>query len=115
MSETGAPPLVGEIIWTDFNPILGREQAGRRPALVISVTAFNAATQFAVVCPITSRIRPFPSSVVLPPDFPLTGEILISHLRSIDLLARPVRSTGVLAPPATLDQVGTKLRALFGL
>ena len=55
----------GDLIWTDFDPSRGRKQAGRRPALVVSAAGFSANTGFAVVCPITSRARPFPTSVVL--------------------------------------------------
>lgn len=68
------------MIWTDFDPIRGREQAGRRPAFMISATTFTAYTGLAVVCPFTSRVRPFPTSVVLPTDSPITGEILTSHV-----------------------------------
>jgi mRNA interferase MazF len=80
-------PDAGDLIWTDFDPTKGREQAGRRPALVISSKAFTALTGLAIVCPITSWVRPFPSSAVLPPGLPVAGEILISHVRSIDTLA----------------------------
>lgn len=106
-------PVAGEIVWTDFDPAVGREQAGRRPALVVSATAFNEATGLAVVCPITSRVRPFPSSVVLPPDLTVSGEILVSHVRSIDVLARPVRASGVIAPEAIVEQVKAKLRSVL--
>jgi mRNA interferase MazF len=66
-------PDAGDLIWTDFDPTKGREQAGRRPALVVSPSTFTANTG-AVVCPITSRVRPFPTSVVLPPGLPVAGE-----------------------------------------
>ena len=94
MSAPGYVPDAGDLIWTDFDPTMGREQAGRRPALVISAALFNANTGLAVVCPITSRVRPFPTSVVLPADLPVAGEILISHVRSIDTRARGVRYAG---------------------
>ena len=108
----GYVPQAGDLIWTDFDPSLGREQAGRRPALVISGMLFSASTGLAVVCPITSRVRPFPSSVVLPPGLPVSGEILVSHVRSIDLLARPVRYAGSAVPPETARQVRAKLDSL---
>src|SRR5690242_21087145 len=84
-------PSAGDLIWTEFDPTRGREQAGRRPALVLSPAIFTANTGFAIVCPITSRVRPFPTSVILPPGLPVSGEILLSHVRSIDTLARPIR------------------------
>jgi mRNA interferase MazF len=86
-------PDAGDLVWTDFDRTLGREQAGRRPALVVSPAAFTRNTGFAFVCPVTTRVRPFPTSVILPRGLAIAGEILVGHLRSIDLLARPcVRS-----------------------
>jgi mRNA interferase MazF len=92
-------PGAGDLIWTDFDPTKGREQAGRRPALVVSPARFTENTGLAVVCPITSRVRPFPTSVVLPSGLPIAGEILTSHIRSIDTMARPVRYAGAGVPP----------------
>lgn len=106
-------PDAGDLIWTDFDPTRGREQAGRRPALVVSPAAFTENTGLAVVCPITSKIRPFPTSVVLPPDLPIGGEILVSHLRSIDTAARPVRYAGAAVPAATAQLVRAKLAAFI--
>src|SRR5258708_32196980 len=91
-------PDSGDLIWTEFDPTRGREQAGRRPALVVSSAGFTENTGLAVVCPITSRARPFPTSVVLPPGLPVAGEILTSHIRSIDTHARPIRPTGGALP-----------------
>jgi mRNA interferase MazF len=102
-------PSAGDLIWTDFDPTKGREQAGRRPALVISAAPFNANTGLAVVCPITSRVRPFPTSVVLPSGLPVAGEVLTSHLRSIDFLARPVRYAGAAVPAHVAQLVRAKL------
>ena len=87
-------PEAGDLIWTDFDPTRGREQAGRRPALVFSSAQFTENTGLAVVCPITSRVRPFPTSVVLPPGLPIAGEILTSNIRSLDTQARPIRYAG---------------------
>jgi mRNA interferase MazF len=104
-------PDAGDLIWTDFNPTKGREQAGRRPALVVSSRAFTANTGLAVVCPIISRVRPFPSSVVLPAGLPVEGEILISHIRSIDTLTRPILYAGTAAPRSVAEEVRAKLAA----
>lgn len=109
----GYIPDAGELIWTEFDPQRGREQAGRRPALVLSAKAFSISTGFAIVCPITSRIRPFPSNVVLPDGLALTGEILVSHVRSIDILARFIRPTGIIVPPETTELVRAKLKAII--
>ena len=106
-------PEAGDLIWTDFDPTRGREQAGRRPALVISASGFSKNTGLAVVCPITSRVRPFPTSVVLPSGLPIAGEILISHVRSIDTLARPIRYAGAAVSAATASLVRAKLAAFI--
>jgi len=100
-------PDTGDLIWTDFDPTKGREQAGRRPALVVSPAAFTENTGLAIVCPTTSRVRPFPTSVVLPSSLPIAGEILTSHIRSIDTQARPIRYAGV----AVSDEIARLVRA----
>src|SRR5579863_4277396 len=99
--------------WTDFDPTRGRAQAGRGPALVVSSAAFAANTGLALVCPIASRVRPFPTSVVLPPGFAVSGEILTSHVRSIDTLARPIMFTGQSIPASLAEEVRAKLAALI--
>ena len=115
MSEPEYWPDAGDLIWTDFDPTLGREQAGRRPALAISPKAFAVNTGFVFVCPITTHVRPFPTSVVLPEGLPIAGEILISHLRSIDILARAIRPVGAAVPAETAEQVRAKLAALIAI
>jgi mRNA interferase MazF len=108
-------PHEGDLIWTDFDPRTGREQAGRRPALVLSDRGFFAATGFAIVCPITTRVRPFASSVLLPEGLPIQGEILTSHIRSIDAMTRAVRPVGAIVPGETLVEVRAKLAVLVGI
>jgi mRNA interferase MazF len=108
-------PEAGDLIWTDFDPRRGREQSGNRPALVVSPRAFFRVSQFAIVCPITSRVRPFPTSVVLPGGLPVKGEILTSHVRSIDTLARSIAYAGASVPPAVLAETRAKLAALQGM
>ena len=105
----------GDLVWTDFDPTSGREQGGRRPALVVSPADFIRNTGFVIVCPITSRIRPFPTSVLLPSGLPISGEILLSHLRSIDALARKIRPVGVAVPAATAAEVRAKLALLIAI
>ena len=108
-------PEAGDLIWVDFDPRVGREQSGRRPALVVSPADFCRVTEFAIVCPITSRVRPFGTSVVLPMDLPVSGAILTSHVRSIDTLARPISYAGAAVPAEILHEVRMKLAALIGL
>jgi mRNA interferase MazF len=111
-----APPYVpsaGDLIWTDFDPTRGREQAGRRPALVVSTSAFTENTGLTIVYPVTSRVRPFPTSVVLPPGLPIVGEILTSHIRSIDTMTRPIRYAGVVVPLEVAQLVRAKLNTFI--
>lgn len=108
-------PGAGDIVWTDFDPTKGREQAGHRPALVVSPAAFYRACRFAIVCPITARIRRFGTSVILPPDLEIQGEVLSSHVRSIDTQARPIVFSGTRVPPAILEETRAKVAALIGL
>ena len=69
----------------------------------------------AIVCPVTSKVRPFPTSVVLPGGLTVTGEILVSHVRSIDVLHRPILPVGAAVPPSVLAEVRGKLAALLGI
>ena len=115
MADEVYVPQAGDLIWTDFDPRVGREQSGRRPALVLSPEAFFLASRFAIVCPITSTRRNFGSSVILPPGLPIAGEILTSHVRSIDTIARPVRRIGASVPSDILTEVRAKLATLCGM
>ena len=108
-------PDAGDLIWTDFDPSRGRERAGRRPALVVSAALFTENTGLAVVCPITSRVRPFPTSVILPPGLPVAGEILTSHIRSIDTLARPVRYAGGVVPADIARLIRSRLGTIIAI
>jgi mRNA interferase MazF len=74
---------------------------------VVSPAAFTENTGLAIVCPITTRVRPFPTSVVLPPGRPIVGEILTSHIGSIDTKARLVRHAGL----AVSNEVARLVRA----
>jgi mRNA interferase MazF len=115
INDSTYSPKAGDIIWTDFDPRVGREQSGRRPALVLSPVEFFRASAFAIVCPITSKIKNFGSSVLLPTDFEIQGEILTSHVRSIDTIARPIKYAGVFVSKAILSEVRAKLAILSGI
>ena len=77
-------PDAGDLIWLTFDPPAGREQAGRRPALVLSPAAYNEITSLALVCPITSRVKGYPFEVSLPEGLPVSGVVLSDHLKSLD-------------------------------
>ena len=108
-------PDAGDLIWTDFDPTVGREHNGRRPALVVSGRLLAEMSGFALVCPITSRVRPFPTSVVLPDGLPVAGEVLLTQVRGIDLRARVVRFAGAAVPAGTASAVRAKLAALTAI
>jgi mRNA interferase MazF len=82
---------------------------------VLSARAFFLAASFIIVCPITGTVRNFGSSVLLPSGLPLTGEILTSHVRSIDALAWPIKYAGATVSEATLAEVRAKLAILCGM
>ena len=77
-------PERGDLIWLSFTPQSGREQSGRRPALVVSPSTYNNKVGLALVCPITSRVKGYPFEVVLPEAGPVQGVVLADQLRSLD-------------------------------
>ena len=79
----------GDIVKVSLDPQLGHEQAGYRPAIVISNDDFNVRTKLAVVCPITNTRNNFPLHIPLPDELTTTGVVLCEHIRTLDLNARP--------------------------
>jgi mRNA interferase MazF len=105
-------PDTGDLIWTDFDPTKGGDQAGRRPALVISPKTFTE--EHGARRRLSDNIaRPFPTSVVLPPGFPVVGEVLVGHIRSIDTQARPVRHANATLPETAAQLVRAKLNTFI--
>lgn len=107
-------PERGDLIWLSFDPQAGREQAGRRPALVLSPATYNLSARLALVCPITSQIKGYPFEVVLPSELPVTGAVLADHLRSLDWQVRRASYAGT-APTSVLDAVLARIAPLLGL
>ena len=97
-------PERGELIWLTFTPQSGREQAGRRPALVVSPSAYNTKVGLALVCPITSKAKGYPFEVPLPNEGPVQGVVLADQLRSLDWRSRQAEVIGP-APIAVLERV----------
>ena len=81
-------PERGDLIWLSFTAQSGREQAGRRPALVVSPSGYNSKVGLALVCPITSRTKGYPFEVPLPQGGPVQGVVLADQLRSLDWHSR---------------------------
>lgn len=111
MSAVRYVPERGDLLWLTF---VGREQAGRRPALVLSPIAYNRRANLALVCPITTQAKGYPFEVALPPGLPLSGVVLADHLKSADWAARRAQFAAK-APAAVLADVIAKLRPLLGL
>jgi mRNA interferase MazF len=81
-------PERGDLVWLQFDPQAGHEQAGRRPALVVSPRAYNRKVGLALFCPITSRVKGYPFEVPLPKGTKARGAILSDQLKSLDWSAR---------------------------
>ena len=105
-------PRRGDLIWLNFDPQSGREQAGRRPAIVLSDASYNSKSGLALVCPVTSRAKGYLFEVPLPPGLPVQGVVLADHLRSIDWQARKfVLICGL--PPDVLTEVTARINPLL--
>ncbi|EEG77552.1 type II toxin-antitoxin system PemK/MazF family toxin [Dethiobacter alkaliphilus] len=81
-------PCRGDIVWLDFSPQSGHEQAGRRPAVCISPNAYNKKVGLAIFCPITSNQKGYPFEVLLPDKLPIKGVVLADHLKNLDWRSR---------------------------
>jgi mRNA interferase MazF len=109
-----AAPSRGDLVWIDFTPNAGHEQAGRRPALVLSPREYHQRTSFAVVCPITSTIKGYPFEVILPAGLPISGAVLADQVKSIDRHARRVEFAGKV-PDSVVQDVQARIGPLLGL
>lgn len=104
-------PERGDIVWLTFDPQAGHEQAGRRPALVLSPKAYNAKTSLALICPITSQAKGYPFEVALP-NGPVNGVILADQVRNLDWTARRAEKISSVSDEV-LSEVLAKLSALM--
>jgi mRNA interferase MazF len=96
-------PDAGDIIWLDFDPQAGREQSRRRPAIVLTDLAYNRVSGLAVVCPLTSRRKPYPFALPALVD-KVEGAVLVDHLKSVDWKERDAKFHSK-ADPALLNRV----------
>lgn len=103
----------GDVVWIDFNPQRGHEQAGRRPAVVISPAAYNRISNCMIVCPITSNRDPWPWKVPLPDDAGVAGAVLADQAKSIDAAARRAAPADATLPPAVMGEVLARLETLL--
>ena len=107
-------PDAGDLVWLTFDPQAGREQRGRRPALILSPRAYNTKAQLAIACPVASHAKGYPFEVPLPGGGAITGVILADHVKNVDWQARrAVFETKVDSDVIT--DVRERLRVLLGL
>ena len=104
-------PDAGDIVWLSFNPQTGHEQAGRRPAVVLSPAAYNAKTSLMVCCPMTSQIKNYPFEVRIVGASP--SAVLSDQVKSLDWRNRGATRKGMISA-AELAEVRAKIRALIG-
>ena len=105
-------PDRGDVVWISFNPQAGHEQAGRRPALVLSPLAYNSKVGLALLCPITHQIKGYPFEVSLPEGLPVQGVVLADQIKSLDWKVRHLEPLGT-APSTVVDEVLAKLETLL--
>ena len=77
-------PNRGDIVWINFNPQAGHEQAGRRPALILSPASYNSKVGLAILCPITSKKKGYPFEVPFPKKLPINGVVLSDQVKNMD-------------------------------
>jgi mRNA interferase MazF len=106
-------PARGDIVWITLNPQAGHEQAGRRPALVLSPAAYNGKVGLAILCPISTQVKGYPFEVLIPDGLEASGAILADQVKSLDWKARQAEFVCKL-PKATVDEVLQKLSVLIG-
>ena len=105
-------PECGDVVWITLNPQAGREEAGRRPALVVSPQSYNGKVGLAIFCPVTGQIKGYPFEVLIPAGLPVAGAILSDQVKSLDWRARKAELICAL-PARTISEVLEKLATLL--
>jgi mRNA interferase MazF len=105
-------PDQGDLVWLTFQPQAGREQSGRRPALVLSPAAYNGKVGLALLCPITSHAKGYPFEVRVPEGAGVTGVVLADRVKSLDWRARDLAFIAK-APRGVVAEVVAKLATLL--
>ena len=104
-------PDAGDIVWISFSPQAGHEQAGHRPAVVLTPATYNAKTSLMVCCPMTAQIKNYPFEVVVAGESP--SAVLADQVKSLDWRKRRARRKGMISA-TELAEVRAKIRALIG-
>jgi mRNA interferase MazF len=105
-------PKRGDVIRINFNPQAGHEQAGRRPALVLSPASYNGKVGLVILCPITNQVKGYPFEVAIPVGLPISGVVLADQVKSLDWRVRNAEFICPL-PTVNVKQVLDKLRTLL--
>jgi len=105
-------PRCGDVVWITLNPQAGYEQAGRRPAVVLSPQSYNGKTGLAIFCPITNQIKGYPFEVIIPAGLSVAGVVLSDQVKSLDWRARNAELICTL-PTETISEVLQKLGTLL--
>ena len=105
-------PERGDVVWISLNPQVGHEQAGRRPAVVVSPRSYNAKVGLGLFCPITSHAKGYPFEVSLPAGLPVSGVVLADQVKSLDWRVRQAEFAARL-PGNTSAEVLGKLAVLL--
>lgn len=112
MGRTPYVPSRGEFVWLEFDPRSGHEQAGRRPALVLSPREYNRRAGLALCCPVTSQVKGYPFEVRLPAGLQVKGAVLADQVKSLDWRGR--RASAIAPAPAeVIDEAIAKILALL--
>ena len=111
MAQVYAPQR-GDVVWITLNPQAGHEQAGRRPAVVLSPLAYNEKVGLAIFCPITSQEKGYPFEVQIPAGLAVTGVVLSDQVKSLDWRARDAQRICAL-PAKVMAEVLGKLNVLL--
>ena len=104
-------PDRGDIVWLQFNPQTGHEQAGHRPALVVSPRAYNARVGLALFCPVTAQVKGYPFEVLLPTGLEAQGAILSDQIKSFDWRERKAKRVCTV-PTEILEETVALILAL---
>ena len=105
-------PQCGDVVWITLNPQAGHEQAGRRPAVVLSPQSYNGKTGLAILCPVTNQIKGYPFEVLIPAGLPIAGAVLSDQVKSLDWRARNAELICTL-PTGAISEVLQKLGTLL--
>jgi len=104
-------PEAGDIVWLSFDPQVGREQAGHRPAVVLSPAVYNAKTSLMVCCPMTTQIKNYLFEVIISAAKP--SAVLADQVKRLDWQRRKAKRKGTISADE-LAEVRAKIRAQIG-